>query len=712
MKMPRGLSEIDRLIEQGLSLYGEGDLDGALVVWERALSIDPDNAQATSYVDYVKINYDLLTGDGNTEHSGPFAIDDDPEYQIEILAGDEAEPGAPAAPLFMDAHDEGWALGDEGTGAPGARGPLGAPGALGSGTLTIEADEPPGIEHPTFESGLTGESQSFEDATREYQGGAGRPARRLYGDRLSLSALVTPGAGDAGDFVPEVTPAFGSASDLQTPPGFGTEVTEMRRRDLGFVQPAEARRPAPGPPELKMTLRTPSSQTNPPLTRSPEPAPRPPEAARPPAADPPQGEIDRHRTPTAEGDTTEDRAAVAAPRRDTPSSRPAPSDSEGYASLELELTPPLDAGALDLLGRVATRQAAPTPELVAESAADTADLIMSLPTPRPASTATRQMSARPRPTEPRSPGDRAASAELPTEPAMPVPLAMGTAPTQEISLSFALQLDRAPAGAPVVAPAGAPVAAPAAAVAPPAAPVPRAAQAAPLTQAPPAASPGAGPMTRGSPDKPTLSRTPRPEDPLISAPTRDLGLRASARALSEEETTRELEVPKPRKPRGSVNPELPVMDPVDARSTELLELIDRNAPAGESREDRTRRRITALLEHAAAWTSGTDLERAVTAVDLALSEDPNSALAQKLIHRNREAILNAFQAFLGDLQRSPSLARPLHELSSAPISPRAAFLLSRVDGTLSLDEILDVSGMPRLEAYRYLCQLFLRGILR
>ena len=75
-------------------------------------------------------------------------------------------------------------------------------------------------------------------------------------------------------------------------------------------------------------------------------------------------------------------------------------------------------------------------------------------------------------------------------------------------------------------------------------------------------------------------------------------------------------------------------------------------------------------------------------------------------------MMTVFQAFLGDLERTPVLARPLHELAGAPISPRAAFLLSRVDGLLSLDEILDVSGMPRLEAYRYLCQLFLRGILR
>ena len=63
MRMARAVSEIDRLIEEGLSLYGEGDLDGALLLWERVLVIEPDNAQASSYVDYVRMNYELLTSD-------------------------------------------------------------------------------------------------------------------------------------------------------------------------------------------------------------------------------------------------------------------------------------------------------------------------------------------------------------------------------------------------------------------------------------------------------------------------------------------------------------------------------------------------------------------------------------------------------------------------------------------------------------------------
>ncbi|HEX7840141.1 MAG TPA: hypothetical protein VF469_21840, partial [Kofleriaceae bacterium] len=138
MTMARGVSEIDRLIEEGLSLYGEGDLDGALLLWERVLVIDPDNAQANSYVDYVRMNYELLTSDSAGEDSGPFGIGtDEPEYQIEISPGDGAEP---SAPMFMD-DPEGWGIGEE-------RGPP-PPSSL---TLELEADEPPGGSPGTFDT--------------------------------------------------------------------------------------------------------------------------------------------------------------------------------------------------------------------------------------------------------------------------------------------------------------------------------------------------------------------------------------------------------------------------------------------------------------------------------------------------------------------------------------------------------------------------------
>jgi hypothetical protein len=654
MTMSRAVTEIDRLIEQGLSLYGEGDLDGALLLWERVLIIDPENAQANSYVDYVKINYDLLTSDGNTEHSGPFGIgDDSPEYQIEILPGEDVKPASPA-PMFMDTRDEGWMIGDERGRTAGSSGPV---------MLELEADEPPGpIEPVNFETALTGEAISFEDATREYPGGAGRPAVALLGEG--------PISAEPADFVPEVTPAFGSVSDLHTPPGFGTEVTEMRRRDLGFVTPTETeRRPrAPGPPELKMTLRTPGS------------APTP---ASPPSPVSPAGiaaEPDRHRTPTGDGDRDQAASSLASLRDELAHRDQIP---PSYASLELDLTPEPGAAA----GRVQTAPGLGGLGGAGDAARD-AEMLASLPAPRLSSAMTRPLTAKPR--------GSGESQPPPSEPA-PDPRArpgISVGPTQELPLLLQLDPPLDPALDPALDPR-----------LDPALGLPRAAPPEP----PPLATP-----TRDFSDKPThaIRGGSRADDPLISAPTVELGLRTQPRLETDEETTRELDIHRVRQARATGKAELPAMDPIDARSAEILEEVDRGAPANESREDRTRRRITALLDRASEWGRGSELERAVTAVDLALSEDPNSALSQKLIHRNRETIMNAFQAFLGDLQRTPALARPLHELGAAPISPRAAFLLSRVDGTLSLDEILDVSGMPRLEAYRYLCQLLLRGILR
>jgi hypothetical protein len=700
MTMARAVSEIDRLIEEGLSLYGEGDLDGALLLWERVLVIEPDNAQANSYVDYVRMNYELLTSDSAGEDSGPFGIGtDEPEYQIEISPGDGAEP---AAPMFMD-DPEDWGIGEE-------RGPPPA----SSLTLELEADEPPPGDAPgTFDAPVAGESEgddvSFEDATREYPGGAGRPTRTLLG--------YDQPAAEPADFNPEITPGFGSAEDFQTPQAFASQPTDIRRRDLGFVQPSGqpggARRAAPavepGPPELKMTLRTPpTAPPSPAAPAGPSPAPAP--------------AVDPHRAPTVEspGDPAGLELDLAAPP-------PGSELAAAYASLELELPPMPDTRRTeDLVGRAETRR---TTELDGAP-----DLVSSLPTPKPGTTRPFPSKTRPpafdpisglsapgaaaslaatlaaaKPTPQTDPGDDRPTRDLTQEPTEPAIKAAG-APAQE--LPYVMKLDPRLAIHPD--PQHAPLAGSASGSA-----------------SVPASGPASVPASGSSDfaDRPTNQfagrPAPRPDGALINAPTRELGLRELALrpepvrsepprrlALTEDENTGQTDVFKPRPPRSSSQPEIPGMDPIDARSAEILEQIDRGTPASETREERTRRRITALLERAAAWSRDADFDRAVTAVDLALSEDPNSALAQKLIHRNREAIMNAFQAFLGDLQRTPALARPLHELGSAPISPRAAFLLSRVDGTLSLDEILDVSGMPRMEAYRYLCQLFLRGILR
>jgi hypothetical protein len=75
--------------------------------------------------------------------------------------------------------------------------------------------------------------------------------------------------------------------------------------------------------------------------------------------------------------------------------------------------------------------------------------------------------------------------------------------------------------------------------------------------------------------------------------------------------------------------------------------------------------------------------------------------------RDRSFLLQqAYELAVGRLDAVPAHGRLVGELD-----PRGAFLLSRIDGMSSADDLLEVSGMPRLEALRLLAQLLRRGAI-
>ncbi|CAN5273357.1 hypothetical protein BH11MYX1_BH11MYX1_22180 [soil metagenome] len=609
-------ADIDRLIEDGLNRYGSGDLDDALAIWEEVLAIDPENAQANSYVDYVRMNYEVLrtdSGMGVADDAVPFGIEDEPEYIIEITQGDEIL--AAPAPMYMDPLDEGWFIEEETHQvistrtrskqlAPRTRSAERAPVIESEPpveVLELEADEPPELAHGPSPS----PEISFDSATREYGDEHRRAATNEFQEEPS-------------SFKAEATPL-----------GFGNIETEVKKRDLGFVQPAQ------GPARLEVRLRTPS------------PPPR--TVTVPPAAKAPAVEL----------------AVPAAPAA-------APNEQGGA----LGNFPNTDLVSTSRGIPVMKRMPGTTNPVISES-----ELLSSLPSPR-----------RITPVRGSTPAGPVGESRLPTRELPDKKRAPAVHDRAETTRGDQLE-DLEDISLP----------------------------SAPTREL-------AGGLGRA-----LVPPSPAMDDFSISAPTRDIGLRPGGRPASvfpdEDAPTRQNDarqirqqnatqkLPSLKQPSTTVGDStrtdvvLP-FDPIDARSASILDEIDIDEPPNEAREDRTRRRISALIKRASAWSSQMELDKAAAAVDLALSEDPNSALAQKLIHRNRDAIMAIFQSFLGNLDRQPQLSRPLHELASAPISPRAAFLLSRIDGMLTIDEILDVSGMPRLEAYRHLTQLFLRGILR
>jgi|GEM_PF-2747908 len=159
-------------------------------------------------------------------------------------------------------------------------------------------------------------------------------------------------------------------------------------------------------------------------------------------------------------------------------------------------------------------------------------------------------------------------------------------------------------------------------------------------------------------------------------------------------------------------PPLPPLSTLGGPSVQLLAEIDRDRPRGESADAAARRRIIRLIERARAEANGGDPAQVIVAIELALAEAPDSAVAQKLIHKNRDGLLDCYYRCFGSLERRPVVTGSLADLKTSGVDPRAAFLLSRIDGMLTFDELLDVAGMGRLEACRHLANLMGRGLVR
>jgi hypothetical protein len=70
-----------------------------------------------------------------------------------------------------------------------------------------------------------------------------------------------------------------------------------------------------------------------------------------------------------------------------------------------------------------------------------------------------------------------------------------------------------------------------------------------------------------------------------------------------------------------------------------------------------------------------------------------------------------YTARIGPLDRVPMVMVARDQMRWLSIDHRAGFVLSLVDGVSSLEMILDVSGMPELDALRILSELAQQRII-
>ena len=140
-------------------------------------------------------------------------------------------------------------------------------------------------------------------------------------------------------------------------------------------------------------------------------------------------------------------------------------------------------------------------------------------------------------------------------------------------------------------------------------------------------------------------------------------------------------------------------------------LLGELEPGAGSADERLRQRITSLIDRAQEAADGGRLLETLAALELAFREDPSSVVTQKTLHGCQRQLCVLYSQFLGDAERRPVLALAMSELPMGELDHRAAFLLSRLDGTMTIDELLSVAGMPEIEALRHLSRFVLQGIV-
>lgn len=100
-----------------------------------------------------------------------------------------------------------------------------------------------------------------------------------------------------------------------------------------------------------------------------------------------------------------------------------------------------------------------------------------------------------------------------------------------------------------------------------------------------------------------------------------------------------------------------------------------------------------------------DFSGALLLAERVLHESPRDKEALALAKRCRDVLVDMYSSRLSGLHRVPRIVMGPDQIRWLSLDHRAGFLLSMVDGVSSIDDLLDVSGMQRVDALRILRDL-------
>ena len=100
-----------------------------------------------------------------------------------------------------------------------------------------------------------------------------------------------------------------------------------------------------------------------------------------------------------------------------------------------------------------------------------------------------------------------------------------------------------------------------------------------------------------------------------------------------------------------------------------------------------------------------DFTAALSIAELLVGQDARDEDALGVASECRRRLVQLYTSRLGSLTTVPVLAVPPGEIRWLGLDHRSGFLLSRIDGVHSIEELCDVAGMERLEVLKTLAEL-------
>jgi hypothetical protein len=166
-------------------------------------------------------------------------------------------------------------------------------------------------------------------------------------------------------------------------------------------------------------------------------------------------------------------------------------------------------------------------------------------------------------------------------------------------------------------------------------------------------------------------------------------------------------------PEGPPEPEADGLDFADDRPTPIPDFD----PAAFARDSETKQLAASFagveptIEHARRLHLDGDYEQALFLVSHILERTPRHPEAGELSAICRAALERECIDALGSEAGLPVATVSAEELKGFALDNTSAFLFSLVDGATSVENILDISGLPRLLALRHLRNMLERGIV-